>query len=769
MDIELTLSLRRRFPINKLGTLIGQVAQAWRGLDRIYCFVGDDLSLGLAPVRDDDLFQGEETKLLTFPSGNHDNASAKQDVQVSVTRGAFVRRSRDSVFVAGRTNRLELDLRRGQVAAVIGEVGCGKTTLVEGILGNVEAVDSDVTVHLRPKAAIAFAPQHPCILNATLRDNVLFGRAYDAIQYDLAIRASQLVEDIEGFPAGDLTEIGERGVTLSGGQKARVALARVVFSNPDVAILDDSLSALDAKTARAVFDGLFNKINGALRNAAVMLVTHDVRVAPRVSRTIVVDATGDIVFSGSWSEAQGLADSTGVDPNVQQVLKDLIVASNFDSHGDVDESCDKHVNGTDIETQLQVSSKPRSDAELRKAAASRLMSREYREEGTASLSTWLMWCRAAGGRTFLTVQILALAFDRAFYVGTEWWLARWADAREDGATIFGKRFPSQREGLRAKWRWARIYLYIGAASTFFCFLRTQWGFFCGVNAARHLYDAACARLLAAPISYFDSTPTGRIVSRMSYDAEQVDVALTQKAAMALISVGWAITGAIVMLSLSRGAMALILLPVSFVFYRLQAFYRQSSVDLQRLDAISRSPLQQQITEAVAASPSIRAFGVQSHFETRFFGSIDVNTEALLCWTAAQRWIGLRLDYLAAAVATFAAFLVATVHRNLELTESFAGMLMVWSFQLTITLMFLITTYSESENAVTSVERISEPVPNEFAPDDGKQLVLVDGDWPMHGDIVFDNVCLRYRPGLPLALDHLSFRVAAASRCGIVGR
>ncbi|KAJ8603637.1 hypothetical protein CTAYLR_007565 [Chrysophaeum taylorii] len=746
-----------RFPINKLGTLIGQVAQAWRSLDRIADFVGDPGRRR----RDDDDGRGAIPR--------QENENENDDVVLRVRRAAFVRgeSSTPPTFVAGRASRLDLDARRGDLVAVLGEVGSGKSTYLGGLLGNVEPLDDRVEVTISG-AVVGLAPQEPCVLNATIRDNVTFGSPFDAARFELAIKASQLVHDLDEFPAGEFTEIGERGVTLSGGQKARLGLARVVYARPRVAILDDPLSALDAKTARAAFDALFDTKTGALRDAAVVLVTHAAHLAPRASRIVYVDDAGDVGFNGTWRQALDASQTEAADPATRALLAPVFAASRRGPEA-VDEAFSS-APPPNAENDEASNRRRRSEADMREAASASLTSVERREKGMASWATWLRWCRAAGGSKFLTIQLVALALDRACYVSTEWWLARWADARVDGASIFGNRFPSQRDGLDGAWRWARVYLCLGAASTVFCMFRTQWGFFCGVTAAKRLYDDACHRVLSAPVRYFDETPTGRIVSRFSYDTEQVDIVLTQKAAIALISVGWAVTGAAVMLTLSSGTMAVILVPVALVFRRLQQYYRRSSVDLQRLDAVSRSPIQQLLVEAVDANASIRAFGARRHFEKRFFEALDANTEALLCWTAAQRWIGLRLDACAATVATFAALVVAVLRRRVGLSEAFAGMLLVWAFQLTTTFMYLITSSSEAENAVTSVERVTEPVPNEFdAVFDRKKNVLVDAAWPTKGDLVFDNVCMRYRPGLPLALDHLSFRVPSGARCGVVGR
>lgn len=728
-----------RFPINKLGTLIGQVAQGWRSLDRIHMFVKD----------------------LKAPISRKKAPGVEDDAPLVVRRGSFARDN--ATFVVGRRSRIDLRVAKGELVCVLGPVGSGKSTIVDGLLGDVDPVDANVVVARR--GAVGLAPQKPCVLNATVRDNILFGRTFNKADYERALEAAQLDDDIQELPAGDLTEIGERGVTLSGGQKARVGVARVVYARPDIAILDDPLSALDSKTARSFFEAVFDERAGVLRDAAVVLVTHAVRVAPRASSVVVVDDQGEVVFNGPWAQAVELCNKDTTPAATRQALEPLVAAANSgDADNDVDDAPEPNVSVVAAAAK-GVGGDPRAFASLKGRAGAQLVQVERREEGMASFATWRRWCRAAGGAWFLTIQLLALALDRACYVATEYWLARWADAREDGATVFGQRFPSQRNGLSGAWRWARVYIALGAASMIFCFSRTQWGFYGGVTAAKRLYNDACAKVLRAPISYFDATPTGRLVSRFSFDAEQIDIVLTQKAAMALISVGWGVTGVSVMLVLTRGLMALILGPVAVIFYRLQLFYRQSSVDLQRLDAVSRSPLQQLLAEAVDAAACVRAFGVKDHFQNAFFLAVDRNTEAMLAWTAAQRWIGFRLDCCAASVATFAALVVAVARRRIGLSESFSGMLMVWSFNLTITFMYLITTFSEAENAITSVERMTEIVPAETLEGNDD----VGKAWPQSGDVVFDNVCLRYRPGLPLALDRLSFRVPPKNRCAIVGR
>ena len=726
-----------RFPINKLGTLLGQMSQAIKSWERLSNFVEAPAGAALedgAAARGGDGGDG--------------------DVALVVREGAF-RYGGDEGFCACRERRLDLTLRRGDLCVVVGPVGCGKSTVVDGLLGDAAPVDGRARVTL-DRSRVALAAQKPRVLNTSLRENVtIFGgdAPVDEARYRAALSAAQLDADVSRLPDGDRTEIGERGVTLSGGQKARVAIARCVYARPKLALLDDPLSALDAATASACFDALFKRGSGALRDgAATVLVTHSTHFLHRADKVVVLDAAGDVALAGTWKEAAARAAERPDDP----ALAPVVAAA-------------KEVEAEEEPGALPVAAEVVDEADVDvapKARAAALMTKEAREVGVASARTWWTWARAAGGVPFLALQFLTLALDRACYVATEWWLARWADSRHSPCDVFGlATFPSQQEGgLHGAWRWAEVYLVLGVCSVFFCFLRTQWGFRGGVTAAGALYDKNSKRVLRAPMAYFDTVPMGRVVNRFTYDTEQIDVVLTQKAVMAMISMGWAITGAILILTLTKGLLFPGLLVAFGTYYRLQRFYRRSAVDLQRLDAVSRSPLQQLVSEAVDASSTIRAFGCAPLFVDRFHGRVDENTEALLCWTAAQRWVGLRFDTCAAVVAVAGAVAISFRH-DIGLTTAFSGLLMSWCFHQAITFMYLCTTFAEAEMALTSVERVTEATPLEA--DDG--VAAPPDGWPTRGRVAFRGVALRYRPGLPRALDGLTLEAAPGSSLGVVGR
>jgi len=238
-----------------------------------------------------------------------------------------------------------------------------------------------------------------------------------------------------------------------------------------------------------------------------------------------------------------------------------------------------------------------------------------REEGVSSSQTWIRWVSAAGGAPFLALQITFLVLDRASYALTEMYLAKWTEAIDERVDVFGVSMPSQDESGSAL-KWSLVYFGLFVSGLFFCGARTQWGLHGGIRASRSLYLIAQERVLFAPMAFFDTTPLGRLLNRFSYDTEVVDVTMTIKASAALISFGWFATGVIVMTIISKGVMLFLLVPQAFTIYKLQLFYRRSAVDLQRIDAVSRSPLQSLLAEGLDGANTIRAFKMQSAFLLR---------------------------------------------------------------------------------------------------------------------------------------------------------
>ncbi|KAL7437637.1 hypothetical protein ACHAXH_004865 [Discostella pseudostelligera] len=653
---------------------------------------------------------------------------------------------------------VNMSVKPGEILAIAGPVGSGKSTIINAIIGEVSV--SPMTV-LEKHGKVAYASQGAFILNATLRENILFGSAYHADRYNQVLDACCLRLDIENLsPAGDQTEIGERGVTLSGGQKQRVSLARVVYSNPDIALFDDPLSALDAGTSRNVFDRLFQQDGrNLLSNTAVVLVTHSSHFLHRVNQIMVV-VDGKVPFHGTWGELSEVR--VDDDPKAKIAIESILNAvqesnKNAPRHSDFNRSSLRSTQVSAFrEAMLQTED-----------VAEGVITPEAREHGLTRAWAWTLWFRHSGGVVFTLGVSLLLILEKAFYFLTEWWLLIWTEATDSPTMFIGVWFPPQSIGIEAQSRYLAVYGIMLTLAVVCAFFRTVWIVSGGIRCSKKLYSVMTHSVLHSPMVYFETTPMGRLLNRFTYDTEILDVTLVWCMSLLLISLSWFATSLIVMVAILPW-MFVVLVPLSILYMLTHFHYRKSGADLQRLDALSRSSLHVMLSEAVEGSATIRTFRKIPTFIDRFQGFADESTAAQMNFIAAQRWLGVRIGLLGAVVVFVACLLVVTLNKFFNLSAGFVALLVRWSAGFTVALGILLDNATEAEGAVTAIERIQKMTEIQQEPGfvNGES---VDISWPSRGELEFRDVKMRYRPKLPLSLDGLSFRVKAGEHCGVVGR
>ena len=319
----------------------------------------------------------------------------------------------------------------------------------------------------------------------------------------------------------------------------------------------------------------------------------------------------------------------------------------------------------------------------------------------------------------------------------------------------------------------------------------------GFRCAEKVFISMLSTVLLAPISYFETTPIGRILNRFTYDTEVVDVTLTEAMSILMIALGWFVTAIVVMVSILPWVI-LVLIPATTTYWFLSLHYRKSGTDLQRLDAVARSPIQAIIAEGKRAigfvsfptlksrssqlilvlsfpiglegCTTIRMFGQADKFTANFHSVVDESGSALLNFVSAQRWLGLRIEIIGSTIVLCCCLLVVSMNDILRIDPGMVALLIIWSSGFTITLGFLVDYFAEGEAAITSIERvdamaaISPEKPMSTSPSNQPK-----SDWPENGHLQFEKVTLRYREGLPKALTDLSFNVPAGARCAVVGR
>mmetsp|Transcript_21963 Transcript_21963/g.32634 ORF Transcript_21963/g.32634 Transcript_21963/m.32634 type:complete len:1269 (+) Transcript_21963:425-4231(+) len=744
-----------KFPINQAGQLLSKASLGIQAMQRIAHFM-----------------DREGGKV---DNTSKDSSCADDKIALEVKNGTFLVRGSDSFCAtssdvstgseeAGETicdgnftlSDINFSVAKGEVLAVVGEVASGKSTLLQGLLGDIQTATNTVVTK---SGRVTFAGQTPFILSCTVRENILFGLSFDKGRYEKVLEACCLVPDLQMWPAGDLTEIGERGVTMSGGQKQRVSIARAVYANPDVALFDDILSALDSGTSQKVFRNLFEDAdNGLLNGCGVVLVTHAVHVLQRVSKILVLDE-GKPIFFGTWDALQSYEPQNSLHKSKLHHMRSSLQSSRGEDNAEVP---------TDIKsaTGLVGTAITADDDD---AIKGEIMTVEEREHGTSALGIWLLWFSYAGGVLFAIIQIVLMGCDRGSYVIIDWWLASWTSAENQSISVLGRQFPNQMDGRPAQLQYITVYAIIILVMSCFLFSRTQWAIRGGVRVCERMFSNMTHRVLHAPMSYFDTTPLGRILNRFTYDVEQVDITLSQFMSVLMIACSWLTAGLVVMITLVP-YMAIINAFVLCIYLLILRQYRWGATDLQRLDAVSRSPIQASLAEGLGGSTTIRAFQKNHHFLGVFQSYIDENSSAMLNFVASRRWLAVRLETLGSLVTLAACLFISSFNDHLALSPGLSGVLIIWASSFTITLGFLINSFSEVEAAITSIERMHnmEVLPQE------KSMVTseeneVDLSWPRKGLLEFNDVAMRYRPDLPLALDGLTFTLHHGQRCAVVGR
>ncbi|OVA01330.1 ABC transporter [Macleaya cordata] len=633
-------------------------------------------------------------------------------------------------------NNLTLDLPKGSLVAVIGEVGSGKSSLLNSILGEMRLIHGSI----HSFGSIAYVSQVSWILSGTVRDNILFGKEYDAKRYAEVLQACAFDTDISLMVGSDLAHIGEKGVNLSGGQRARLSLARAVYCGADIFMLDDVLSAVDAQVARWI---LYKAILGPLMNKQTrVLCTHNVQAISSADLIVIMDK-GQVKWAGNLAEFS-------VSPySMFSPLKESMVSPSQllgqDSHTNVSDNA-KH-NALLQRDIFSIQDEPQET-----------IGTELRKEGKVELSVYKAYAEFSSWPIAITICISAILMQ-ASRNGNDLWLSHWVD------TTTG----SQKSNNSTS-----FYLVI---LCIFCLLNSlltlvrAFSFaFGGLRAAIQVHSELLDKLVNASVYFFDRTPTGRILNRLSSDLYMIDDSLPFILNILLANfVG--LVGIAIVLSYVQVIFLLLLLPLWYIYSKLQFYYRSASRELRRLDSVSRSPIYASFTETLDGSSTIRAFKAEEYFLARFTEHIALYQKTSYSELTASLWLSLRLQLLAAFIISFVALMAVLGSRG-DFPISFGtpglvGLALSYTAPVVSLLSSFLSSFTETEKEMVSVERVLQykDVPQEEL----QGCQHLHQDWPFQGEIEFQNVTLRYMPSLPPALHDITFTIAGGTQVGIIGR
>ncbi|KAL6591713.1 P-loop containing nucleoside triphosphate hydrolase protein [Neocallimastix sp. 'constans'] len=645
-----------------------------------------------------------------------------------------------------KIKNINLNIPRNSLTAIVGTVGSGKSSLINALIGEMKRESGEVTFG----GTIGYCSQQAWIQNATVKDNILFGKEYDEEKYNNAVKSCALLPDFKIFPKGDRTEIGERGINLSGGQKQRINLARAVYFNSDIVFLDDPLSAVDAHVSRYLFDKC---ILGALGNKTRILVTHQLHVLPSVDYVIYID-NGCINEQGTYSELMGkngefarlMRSYGGIDENnngSESEEESELLESEQSGNG-VKKEGDKVSILKETMDITETLNQENQDKEKDKG----LMTAEERNTGSVKFSIYKFYVRAAGGLGCVIAVLFFLILTQVAKLGNDLWLVFWTDKKFDISTLTYVIIYLGWSGLK------------GIAEVLFGVIIC----YTGLIAAGKIHRDAIARVMSAPISFFDTTPLGRIINRFSKDQDSVDGILIESIQSFLSC--FAVTLSTLFLIIYATPIFLVaLIPLLLIYYLMQEYYRNTSREVKRLDSLARSPLYANFTETMNGLSTIRAYREQGRFIDISDNLMDNNNRPCILQITAQRWLGLRLETIGAFLVFFAAISGLILRKSIS--PALLGLSLSYSLSVTGNLNWAVRQFSETEVHMNAAERLSYYA-NEIESENQTGLDAPK-DWPKQGKIEIKDLTMKYAPHLPPVLNNISLNIQANEKIGVVGR
>ncbi|XP_034411150.1 multidrug resistance-associated protein 4-like isoform X3 [Cyclopterus lumpus] len=645
----------------------------------------------------------------------------------------------DKSLDAPSLENISITMKSHQLLTVIGPVGAGKSSLLSAILGE---LPHDTGI-LKVTGQLTYAAQQPWVFPGTIRSNILFGRELDPQKYERVLQACALKRDLELLPDGDLTLIGDRGATLSGGQRARVNLARAVYQDADIYLLDDPLSAVDAEVGRHLFEKC---ICGLLKNKSRILVTHQLQYLKAADQIVVLNE-GHIMAQGTYNELQ----LSGLDVESLQKTNEEQKQRSGPADSDQVSLLSQRTNHShSSDCSLLPPEGHRTDP--LPVETVRSVAEETRAEGNVSGHVYLKYFSAGCNPLVLMAIVVLSVMAEVAYILQDWWLVYWAREEFFNSTAGPGSFKTGINATRSHQElnlnfYLGIYSGLTAAAVVFGYARSLVIFRGLVRSAQALHNNMFSAVLRTPVHFFDVNPIGRILNRFSKDISQIDSMLP----ITFVDFYQLFLQNVAVVAVAASVIPLILIPVIpllVVFLYLRRFYLRTSRDVKRLESTTRSPVFSHLSSSLQGLWTIRALRAEDRLKKAFDAHQDLHSEAWFLFLMTSRWFALHLDSICAVLIAMSIFGCILLRDG--------------NFQWTV------RQSAEVENMMTSVERVVEytELESEAPWETQKQP---PPNWPNKGLVTFDQVSFSYSSDGPLVLKGISATFQPNEKVGIVGR
>ncbi|XP_050461235.1 ATP-binding cassette subfamily C member 4 isoform X1 [Cataglyphis hispanica] len=638
----------------------------------------------------------------------------------------------------------------GELIAIVGQVGAGKSSLINVILKELHLQQGSIQVN----GKIAYASQEPWLFAGSVRQNILFGRKMDQIRYDRVTKVCQLKRDFNLLPYGDKTIVGERGISLSGGQRARINLARAIYAEADIYLMDDPLSAVDAHVGKHMFEECIDKY---LRGKTRILVTHQLQYLRNVGRIIVLK-DGAIQAEGTYDELG----SMGVD--FGRLLENQTQTDEKSSRppsAPPSRSNSRTGSITSLSSFMTIDTTKQEPDEVA----------EMRSTGNVAGKVYRDYFRAGGNWCVIFMVTMLCVLSQLAASGGDFFIAQWVDIEENYMNQTEEGVVEDPNSPLTRIECIYIFTIVTVLTIGVTLIRSFAFFRTCMRASIRLHDHMFRSISRATMRFFNTNTSGRVLNRFSKDMGAVDEILPT-ALIDCLQIGLSLLGIIIVVAIANVWLLIPTLIVGIIFYYLRIFYLATSRSVKRLEGITRSPVFAHLSATLQGLPTIRAFGAHEILTKEFDRHQDLHSSAWYIFIASSRAFGFWLDIFCVLYILLVtlSFLVMDNYARGSMDGGRVGLAITQSIGLTGMFQWGMRQSAELENQMTSVERIleyskveSEP-PLESTPDKKPK-----SEWPEEGKIEFKNVNLRYAPLEPPVLKNLNFVIYPREKIGIIGR
>ncbi|OXA46434.1 Multidrug resistance-associated protein 4 [Folsomia candida] len=658
-------------------------------------------------------------------------------------------------------SQINFNFKGDKLVMVVGQVGCGKTTLLHTLLAELPITAGNCNIYGRT----AYSSQESWIFGGNVKQNILFGQSFEEQRYNEVVRVCALEDDFKQLPHGDQTIVGERGVALSGGQKARVGLARAIYQKADIYLLDDPLSAVDSKVSRHIFEKCVrDHLTGHLR----ILCTHQLQYLPLSDHVIVLE-DGKVLAQGTYQE---LSDR-GVDfvsLMTSDSVDDAVSKSGVASPEEVPKEAQKD--------------KGKPEAQVEKMAG-----------GSVTWKTYFDYFRSGEATLFLYFVIFAFASSQVAFTAADYFLSMWTKAEEERefrarqratTTVLPTNFsqfsnispnlirpnahdwiPSDDDGYLGEDVY--LYSYTGIVMGIFFLTKARalsFFLFC-MRVSVRVHDKMFKSMVRAPIKFYDDNPSGRIMNRFTKDLGSMDELLPY-AMFDAITIFLLMLTMVALIISSNYYMAIPTFALLIILFVIRQYYIKTARAVKRIEALTRSPIFTHVVASSSGSTTIRSANAESILVKQFDGHQDIHSSSWYIFISANRWFGVWLEMISVAYLTIVTLSFLILASLTDYKSSDVGLAISSALNLTGVFQWGMRQSAETENLMTSVERALEYAKlDPEAPLESKPDKKPPKDWPKNGEIQFRNYYLAYEE--KGVIKGITFDIKACEKIGIVGR